>query len=845
MSWLEDLPIRKKITLVILLTCTAVLVVACASLALYELFDFRRAIVLDAGVRADILGKNTRAALAFQDESAAQETLRALQADPHVISAGIYTRDGVRFTDYSRTDAVHSVPSRPESDGSRFTNGHLVVFRPIFQNEKRIGTIYLQVDLKGVYARLWLFAGISVIVLIGALAVAFILSSWLQRPISGPILALASTAQEIARRKDYSVRAPRKGKNEVGALTDAFNEMVAGIQERESALHAEIAERKLAEGKVTAQLSRLAQLHQITRATGERQDLKSVFQVVVRSVEDQLPADFSCICLYDEVSHTLNVSSVGTASEPLAIELDLIEDSVIAIDRNGLCRCVCGELVYEADTTKVQFPFPQRLARGGLGALVIAPLLVESKVFGVLVTARRQANSFSSGECEFLKQLSEHVALAAHQAQLYGALQQAYDDLRQSQQAIMQQERLRALGQMASGIAHDINNAISPVTLYTESLLDTEPTLSTRARNYLTTILHAMDDVAQTVSRMREFYRQREPQLSLLPVDLNRLISQVLDLTRVRWRDMPMQNGIVIDLNSELAQNLPAILGVESELREALTNLIFNAVDAMPDGGTLTLRTRATNSPPSLVGTGNTVPASSGLVIVEVVDTGVGMTEDTRRRCLEPFFTTKGERGTGLGLAMVYGTVQRHNAEIEIDSAPGQGTTLRLIFPVPSATPTSPEIIASPPTLARLRLLIIDDDPLIIKSLRDALESDGHEVVAAAGGQAGIDAFLQGQNTSNPFTLVITDLGMPYVDGRRVAKAIKLASPSTPVIMLTGWGERMAAEGDIPHNVDIVLSKPPKLRDLRTAFFQLLTPALPHPTPPASNTDSPNPPLTP
>ena len=223
-------------------------------------------------------------------------------------------------------------------------------------------------------------------------------------------------------------------------------------------------------------------------------------------------------------------------------------------------------LVYEPDISRLTFPFPQRLARGGLRSLVAAPLMVESKVFGVLVAARRQADSFSSGECEFLRQLSEHVALAAHQAQLYEALQQAYDDLRQTQQAVMQQERLRALGQMASGIAHDINNAISPVALYTESLLEKEPNLSARAREYLDTIQHAIEDVAQTVSRMKEFYRQRETQLTLAPVKLNQLIQQVIDLSRARWSDMPQQRGIFIKMETDFAPELPAVQGVESEI---------------------------------------------------------------------------------------------------------------------------------------------------------------------------------------------------------------------------------------------------------------------------------------
>jgi signal transduction histidine kinase/ActR/RegA family two-component response regulator len=501
------------------------------------------------------------------------------------------------------------------------------------------------------------------------------------------------------------------------------------------------------------------------------------------------------------------------------LELGLSESGQVPIDQNGLAHCVAGELVYEPDTRRIKFPFPQRFARAGVHALVVAPLLVENRVFGVLVAARRAADSFSSADCEFLRQLSEHVALAAHQAQLYGELQRAYDDLRQSQQAIMQQERLRALGEMASGIAHDINNAISPAALYTESLLEREPGLSERARGCLTTIQTAIEDVAETVSRMREFYRPRETEMVLSGVACNHLFEQVINLTRARWSDLPQQRGVVIQLRTELAEDLPQIMGSEGELRDALTNLIFNAVDAMPDGGTLTLRTRLVTS-----GSRGGDDAARH-VYVEVADTGIGMDEETRRRCLEPFYTTKGERGTGLGLAMVYGMVQRHSADLDIDSAVGRGTTVRLIFA--AADPVTVPIAAGAPLQLlsrRLRILLVDDDPMLIKSLRDILQQDGHVVTAAEGGQQGIDTFTAALARGTPFSIVITDLGMPYVDGRKVAASVKAASALTPVILLTGWGKRLLAENDIPAHVDRVLSKPPRLAELRTALAKLAAP---------------------
>jgi len=295
------------------------------------------------------------------------------------------------------------------------------------------------------------------------------------------------------------------------------------------------------------------------------------------------------------------------------------------------------------------------------------------------------------------------------------------------------------------------------------------------------------------------------------------LAQQVIDLTRARWSDMPQQRGIVIEMNKEFAAELPAVMGVESEIREALINLIFNAVDAMPGGGSLTLRTKVLE-PANL-----NDAAAQRLVQVEVADSGAGMDEETRSRCTEPFFTTKGERGTGLGLAMVYGMVRRHSADIEIESVVGKGTTVRLSFPAPTTVPSragQPEAPGIVPS--RLRILVVDDDPLLVKSLRDILEGDGHVVVAASGGQAGIEAFRAAQQHSAPFAVVITDLGMPYVDGRKVAGAVKLASPSTPVILLTGWGQRLVTEGDVPPHVDHVLNKPPRLRELRATLAQCL-----------------------
>lgn len=935
----RDIPIRRKVIAIMLLTSGTVLLLTCLAFIGYEFQTYRQNMLRSSQTLGQVIATNATAALAFENEDDAQEILSALKAEPQIVAAALYDQAGTLFAIYPGTAAASTFPKRAPDDGYRFAGQYLIGAEAVHQgNNNRLGTLYIQLDQRNLYRSLELYSVIALTMTAVGFLIAYLLARALQRQISAPVLHLSNVASQVATRYDYSLRAEKYGKDEIGSLTDAFNKMLGQIQEqdinvrdsetriravldsalsavvvidhdgniiewnpraeqifgwsrteaigkelaetivpyalREShrqgmahylrtgvgpilnkqlelmALHrnghefpvelsisplktsgaltfcgfiTDITESKRAQQRIHEQLTRLDLLHRITSAIGERQDLKSIFGVVLRNLEDNLPIDFGCICLYEPIQHSLKIHSLGIRTSKLATAVGYLESTSIGIDENGLSSCVSGQMIYEPNIETLDFDLPRRLAGIGLRSMVSAPLTAENKIFGVLIVARHATNGFSSSDCEFLLQLSEHVALATQQVQLYEELQQAYEDLRQSQQTTLQQERLRALGQMASGVAHDINNAISPITLYTESLLEREPGLSERARSYLTTIQRAVEDVAQTVSRMREFYRAREPQLMLTCVNLNDIVQQVIELTRAKWRDVPQQRGVVIELHTDLKAQPANVMGADSEIRDALTNLVFNAVDAMPEGGTLTLRTHFIANPIS-----DTQP-NSEMVALEVVDTGIGMDEQTRRQCLEPFFTTKGERGTGLGLAMVYGMVQRHSAELQIDSTPGAGCTVRFVFAraEPTPRPAMPPLFTQPGM--SLHILLVDDDPLIIEALTEILRRDGHRVSIADGGQAGIDLFQAARVTSGangPIDGVITDLGMPYVDGRRVAAAIKSISPRTPVIMLTGWGQRLLEDGDTPAHVDRILSKPPKLEELRRALRELFSPPI-------------------
>ena len=823
----QDIPIKRKLTAIIMIASTVALLLVSTGFVAYDLATFRQTKVRDLSTLAEIIGNQSTAALTYGDKDAAREILAALNAEKHIVAAGLYDKDGRLIASYSGDKAqAAAFPSHPEQEGLRFQNGALVLFHEIRLDGDFIGTLYLKSDLQQLISeRFERYAAMILLFTMLSLVVTLFLSGLLQRVISRPIFHLAETAKTVSGEKNYSVRAIKHGADELGQLIDSFNEMLGQIQRRDTELQqahdkleirvaertedlrAEITERKQAESELKRQFVRINMLNQITQAISERQNTDSLLHVVLRQLEGHLGLDLGLVALFDARAQTLNVAALRLKDSRLAVPLDLHEGSVLSLGETGFQLCEKGQTVYFADTLKASAQFTDKLAATGWRSVVAVPLMVEEKLFGVLVSARLKADGFNSGDCEFLRMLSEHVALAAHQERLHKDLEKAYNELRQTQATVLRQERLKALGQMASGIAHDVNNALSPVVGFSDIILKSGYGLNLEGKKYLKYIRTAGDDIAHIVARLREFYRAREENEPLQQLNLNLLAEQVVDMTRPRWRDIPQSNGITIEVRVDLAPDVPKLAGIESEIREALTNLILNAVDAMPDGGKIIVRTRAL--PPE---NGDARPRQ---VVVEVSDTGTGMDEETRKRCLEPFFSTKGKRGTGLGLAMVYGVVERHEGNIEIQSEPGKGTTFRLVFPVRAKLCENNVEKEKAVAIEPLQILCIDDEPLLRELIKQILENDGHEVEVSDSGQSGLDEFRLARERGRPFDVVITDLGMPYIDGRQVAKTVKNESPSTPVVMLTGWGAIMKEDGNIPTQIDGIISKPPRSRELR------------------------------
>lgn len=377
-------------------------------------------------------------------------------------------------------------------------------------------------------------------------------------------------------------------------------------------------------------------------------------------------------------------------------------------------------------------------------------------------------------------------------------LQRELVQLELSQQQIVQQERLRALGEMASGIAHDFSNVLSSVVGFSSLLLGHPAELDDRGkvRQRLELIHTAGLGAAQLVRRLREFGRHRDENEAFLAVDMNEVVRTAVALTEPRWKAQAQATGAPIHIETDLSP-VPSVDGNVSELRDVLMNLIFNAVDAMPHGGTLRIATRA--------------GAGRSPVLVTVADTGAGMTEEVRRRCLEPFFTTKGERGTGLGLAMAYGIIQRHRGAFDITSQPGEGTTFQIRLPARTSRSSATHSTSATRPSRPLRILVVDDEPPMRLVMSECLAAEGHAVETASNGRQGLQRFQGGR-----FDVVVTDRAMPEMNGLELAAAIKETAVGRPVvIMLSGFGDELDTAGGLPPGVDLVVSKPVTLEKLR------------------------------
>jgi len=415
-------------------------------------------------------------------------------------------------------------------------------------------------------------------------------------------------------------------------------------------------------------------------------------------------------------------------------------------------------------------------------AVLALPIRSQEDVEGVLYVANRSPRRFSDRDEAILLQLADYAGTAIRNARLYDELREAHERLEQSQAQLVQTERLRALGEMAAGVAHDFNNLLA-VILGRAELLKRRTTDPEVVRG-LEAVRRAAQDGADTVRRIQEFTRTRQTR-PFGRVEILDVVREVVELTRPRWKDEAQSHGIHYDVREE--GEAAAVEGRPEELREVLTNLLVNALEAMPAGGACRIRTRS----------------DGDRATISVDDTGCGMSEDTQRRVFEPFFTTKGARGNGLGLAVVWGIIQRHQGTIEVTSTLGQGTRITVTLPVATSAIGGEKPHEPSPQPRDARVLVIDDEPAVRGIVAEMLRDAGYTVVEASDGADGLRRLEQER-----FNMVLSDLSMPGLSGWNVAAECRARYPQCRIGLVTGWGDQLDPQLVTSSGVAFVLAKP-------------------------------------
>lgn len=434
---------------------------------------------------------------------------------------------------------------------------------------------------------------------------------------------------------------------------------------------------------------------------------------------------------------------------------------------------------------------------GGLIYFLAAYLLDFKLFYAFVITIPIIATVFFTYRTA-LKKVEASMAKAEQAQRHVEELSHYIAEQERSREQFSQMEKLSALGELASGVAHDFNNTLAGILGRAQLILRTDD--PEKIERGLKIIIKTAEDGAKTVKRIQDFARQRRDH-DFEPVSIDQILFDVSEITRPRWKDRAEASNVQIGLDLQI-RSKAKVMGDGSELREVLVNMVFNAVDAMPEGGQLTLAAEDIDDS----------------VVISVGDSGMGMAPEVKSRIFDPFFTTKGKAGMGLGLAVSFGIIRRHEGSVEVESELGAGTKFRISLPKATVTESlvSPEPDTQKPAPGisdlnvprsahknQLKILVVDDEDSVRELLRDLLENDGCRVYLAQDGREALGLF-----EAHQFDGIFTDVGMPGMSGWELAHAIRQRDETIPIAVITGWGEAVGSDEQKEARVDWVITKP-------------------------------------
>lgn len=556
--------------------------------------------------------------------------------------------------------------------------------------------------------------------------------------------------------------------------------------------------------ETTEKAERLALIDKINTAISTALDPESFFSVVTRAVSDNAGYRWTLLIVPEGDSFRCKAGYAhesGSTIDPVPA-LDILKNRLGKVFLSRTPEFVSlDELSEHSDSAKLESVFA-----AGIRHLVILPIGDSEKCEAALLVGSIRHDGFTERDLSLLEDITVHLKSAWRNARLYEELKVAYHQLQEAQEQVIQTEKLRALGEMSSGVVHDFNNILAAILGRVQLLLqklndlNDEKWLDLLQRN-LSVIETAVEDGSRILSRISEFTK-RSPSGEFMALGVDEIIADVIEMTKPRWHDLALFNGKRIELKFNSSGRLSA-RGNPSELREVFTNLINNAVDAIEGDGVIEI----------------SAGIEADRVKISVADTGHGMTDEIRKRIFEPFFTTKGKNGTGLGLSMAYGIINRHGGSIDVESFVNEGTRFEITLPFDLQTepPSMPDKISETKDL-KGKILVVDDEESLRDILAEVLESMGHEVETVSGGMSALEYLSRVK-----YDLVITDLGMDDISGWELADRIYSAYPDTRIVMATGWGAQVEQGSLAIHHVNSLISKPFRISEISRTVHDVLS----------------------
>lgn len=613
----------------------------------------------------------------------------------------------------------------------------------------------------------------------------------------GEIQKIRTLLEEQGFLRDFETeRVAKDGTRIPVAITVTAVRDEKGQRESLTAILRDIRESKKLAQEREARYQELKTLHEISQTILNAQDLKTVLEGILDKAIAVGSFDLGIIRLLDPSRKKLEPVVYRGYQDP-----ENVQHHPRQTKDPTTGKLITRVMTYQG--ARVEENVPQcdglrTLKRERIQSAIVIPVRAGGEVLGVLQLGSRTSRKFLPTEVHLLEAIVSQMGIAAQKARLYEETRQAYERLKATHERMIQVERLRALGELASGVAHDFNNLLTAILGRTEVLL--EKVKDPAIRKSLEVIHKATLDGASTVQRVQEFARFKDEERNTASVDLAAIVADAIEFTRSRWLKESQTAGISITMRNE-CKDLPPVLGSPSQLREVFTNLILNAVDAMPRGGTIHFQAQT----------------NGDSIRLEVSDTGIGIPPDTQQSIFEPFFTTKNQKGTGLGLSIVEGIIERHQGSIRVQSQEGQGTTFTIQLPIATPVADSKPLEISGDTGPMGNILVIDDEEPVREILCDILELAGYRAQAVASGPEGL-ALLK----EREYDLVITDLKMPEMNGWEVARAIKGHQQDLPVVLVTAWGKELTRKQIRENAIAAVITKPFRSREITDAVSTLL-----------------------